>query len=88
MENHSQYPDTTLKEIFSRIEESLHRIEAQTCKTNGRVTKLESWRSYIAGAITIVTVLGGTIIGLSLYVYNMQLGSIKTELDKHVIQVK
>jgi hypothetical protein len=31
----------------------LRRIEDQTTKTNGRVSLLENWRSYITGAVAI-----------------------------------
>jgi hypothetical protein len=74
------YSNREIESHFQEIKNTLERIELQTCKTNGRVTKLESWRSYIAGAITIVTLLGGTVIGLSLYVYNLQLDAVRENL--------
>jgi len=87
MEN-QPYSNREIIEKFDHIKEVLSRIETQTCKTNGRVTKLENWRSYIAGAITIITLLGGTIIALCLYIYNNNLGDIKTALDSHITQTK
>lgn len=43
-----------LKEHFG---ETLERIEAQTVKTNGRVSALEKWRSYLAGGMAVIMIL-------------------------------
>lgn len=92
---HPQYPDSTLKVIFDDFKKQLDRIELQTCKTNGRVSKLESWKSYVTGAVAIITIFGGAFIGLVVYVYNMKLGtidsnveSVKTELISHIDDTK
>ena len=42
--------------------EVLNRIEVQTTKTNGRVGKLENWRSYNTGAIVVIVLIGLPII--------------------------
>lgn len=45
---------------LSHQDEALMRIEAQTMKTNGRVTKLEQWRSaLIWGFGTLIAVIVG-----------------------------
>ena len=36
----------------------LEDIKAQTIRTNGRVTKLESWRSYLAGGMALFCLFG------------------------------
>ena len=54
-----------IEEFRNDTKESLTRIELQTTKTNGRVDSLENHRSYLWGAFTILTLLGGTIIYLS-----------------------
>ena len=43
-----------LKEHFG---ETLKRIETQTIKTNGRVSALEKWRSYLAGGMAVILIL-------------------------------
>lgn len=45
--------DNIIKEIHSTVK----RIEEQTTKTNGRVSKLETWRGFITGGLAVVAVL-------------------------------
>jgi len=67
-----------MEEMYTKREEdtyrktvldSLTRIETQTIKTNGRVNKLENWRSYMAGAIAIITILLLPILFLIISAY-------------------
>ena len=46
------------------VREMLSRIEAQTIKTNGRVTVLEHWRSRIGGIIIAISLVFSTILTL------------------------
>lgn len=59
----------TIKEVVEHylkdMKEDLKEIKTQTQKTNGRVNSLESTRSWMWGAIAVLTILGGTIITLS-----------------------
>lgn len=60
----------TMKEVVEHylkdMKEDLKEIKIQTIKTNGRVTSLEHTRSWIWGAIAVLTILGGTIIALAI----------------------
>lgn len=47
----NSYTTRELDYHFSEIKETLNRIETQTLKTNGRVSKLEQWKWIITGAI-------------------------------------
>ena len=49
-------------EKFSENQKDNQRLIEQTTKTNGRVTSLEQWRWYQTGAITIISLLVGSLI--------------------------
>ena len=51
--------------VLTDIKNELITVREQTVKTNGRVSKLEMWRMFILGGLSIVTVL---IVPLILYV--------------------
>ena len=46
-----------LNKDIKHIKETVTRIEAQVIKTNGRVSALERWRSYLLGACAVLTML-------------------------------
>lgn len=50
-----------LKELievkFEYTDKKLEDIHNQTKKTNGRVSKLEQWRTYITGAMAVLLLL-------------------------------
>lgn len=55
--NEAPYSNREFREFISEIREQLVRIEAQTTKTNGRVTYLEHKNSYVNGALKIIGVV-------------------------------
>lgn len=46
-----------LNKDIKHIKETVMRIEKQVIKTNGRVSALEMWRSYLLGACAVMTLL-------------------------------
>lgn len=72
MENESPYTNREIREMQNDIKTQLNRIELQTNKTNGRVLKLENWRSYTAGAVAVILLIGMPVLGfLALQVFNL-----------------
>ena len=53
---------------FEDIKATLKRIEEQTMKTNGRVSKLEFWQNKIVGAIIIISTI---VLSLVAYSFNL-----------------
>lgn len=52
------YSNREIKLMLSEIHKDIKSIIEQTTKTNGRVTSLELWRSYIVGSLAVLTFLG------------------------------
>ena len=53
-------------DFHQRIDAQLEKILQQTLKTNGRVNKLENWRSVLIGGWSMVTFI---VIPLLTYIY-------------------
>jgi len=57
------------KEEWGKLQKTVENIEANTTKIkivlekqNGRVRKLENWRSYLTGAISVIGVMLAVIL--------------------------
>ena len=57
MRKEEQYMNREIDERFSDIFEQLDRIEVQVTRTNGRVTILERWQSYVVGFCACLGIL-------------------------------
>ena len=84
----SDYTTRELDTHFMDIKEQLDRIEAQTIRTNGRVTKLENWQSLIIGGASIVSfIVIPTLVWIFSDVLNRSTETsnrIETTLSKHI----
>lgn len=71
------YNKREIDNFMKDIHEKLDLILTQTTKHNGRLSKVELWKSWILGIFA-----GGTIIvGLLLYIWNMKIGSIDNNIE-------
>ena len=52
-----EYSKREIDTFMQEIRDQLNRIEAQTTKTNGRVSKLENWRGFITGGLAILSAI-------------------------------
>ena len=66
-----------IEQRFDEMGEHLKAIVVQTTKTNGRVSVLENHKAYLWGAFSLLTILGGTIIYLSVM-------AIDTKIEKGI----
>lgn len=54
--NEEPYQNREIREMFEEVKSTLTRIETQTVKTNGRVSKLETWQAYVLGFCACISI--------------------------------
>lgn len=59
------YSNRELDQKFGTVHDKLDLILGQTTKTNGRVTRLERWQSYVLGFCAAISAL---IVPIILYI--------------------
>jgi len=79
------YVKRELDEKFDAVHEKLDLILEQIKKINGRVGKLESWRSLLAGSWGIFIVF---VIPLITYIFVTTFTSIEKKISDHIVQTK
>jgi hypothetical protein len=53
----SSYNRDTIDSFMERIDEKLDAISKQVATTNGRVKRLELWKSFIGGGLAMVSLV-------------------------------
>ena len=53
---------TDLKSDIKEIKDVLNRVEQQTTRTNGRVTKLEYWRTGVVWGVGVLAAVGTIVV--------------------------
>ena len=61
------FTNRELTAMFDDLKKGNARIEQQTTKHNGRMTKLERWQSYMMGAFSVLTIIIVPILAWALY---------------------
>jgi len=63
-----------LDNVMDRLDDldtvRLASIEKQTKETNGRVTSLERWKSYVLGGLAMAIFIIGVVVPFSLFILN------------------
>lgn len=57
MEKEVNYSNRELDHMFEDIINALNRIEGQTTRHNGRMSKMEAWRNFMLGGMAIISFL-------------------------------
>ncbi len=53
-----------IDELHTYMKEEFAEVKDLQRATNGRVGRLEQWRSFITGGLTIIGLMGGALIGV------------------------
>lgn len=61
------FSNREITEMFNDLRKGQDRIEEQTKKTNGRVSDMERWRSFMTGAMAVLTTLVVPILAWAIY---------------------
>lgn len=61
------FSNREITEMFKDITNGQSRIEEQVRKTNGRVSEMEKWRSFMSGAIAVLVAIVVPILAWSIY---------------------
>jgi hypothetical protein len=56
------YTKRELDHFFLELKEQLDRIEGHVSKTNGRVSGLEHWRTFLVGSFTVASAVFGVAL--------------------------
>lgn len=75
------YRNREIKEMIDDVRNSLQRIEVQTTTTNGRVSKLENWKHFITGGMTVITLIIVPLLGWALWVLANIQGQVHNAVD-------
>lgn len=51
------FTNREITEMFGDVKQALGRIEEQTTKHNGRMSRLEEWKAYITGGLAVLMVI-------------------------------
>lgn len=62
-----------MKETIEEIRDDIKEIKSQTLTTKEEVNDLKNHRAYLWGALSVITVLGGVIISLSVMAIRSQI---------------
>jgi hypothetical protein len=83
----SEYTTRELNLHFTEIKETLARIEAQTIRTNGRVTECEKNINMVKNSGTVANWAFGLtiplILGMAVWIFFNQIEDIRYDIDKH-----
>lgn len=61
------FTNREITEMFKDITNGLSRVEAQTTKTNGRVSEMERWRSFMTGGMAVLVTIVVPVLAWAIY---------------------
>ena len=81
------FSNREIKEMFSDMCSKLDRIEAQTNRTNGRVSSLEIWRGGMVGGMAVLSVIVVPLLGWALYTLTTINGKVESSTQSAITKV-